>query len=109
MRPDSYRTRSPESYDMYNEEGGLQNNNHLTIKDHALGIIALVFAAIALGAVFMKALQDPQIVDAKIQAGAADAKAEAHNARVDARVAIDEVERMRTQLAAKGINVPKEH
>lgn len=99
MRPDSYRTKSPDAWEAYNEEGGNQNNNHFTFKDHALGLVALIFAALALGAVVMQGIKDPQITDAKIIAGAADAKATANQARTDARLALEQKNEDRIRMA----------
>ena len=48
MRPDSYRNRAPDSWDIYAEQGANTNVNKFTFKDHALGIIALFFSTAAL-------------------------------------------------------------
>lgn len=85
------------------------NVNTVSIPDRTLAIVAIIFASLALGAVVMQSINSPQILDAKIQAGIAKSEAEAAAARVNARVALDEVERMRTQLAAKGITIEKSH
>jgi hypothetical protein len=79
-----------------------------------MALLAVVIAAIALGyeisqsssRVETRELQ-AQVMDAKIQAGAARAETVANEARVNARIAVDEMERMRTALAAKGILIPK--
>lgn len=104
----SRRHDSPDS-SVHGNHAPVQRVDHHDHGNKTLAIIALVAACIALGAVAVYVILAAQLIDAKIQSGGADARAEAHVARVDARVAIDEVERIRTQLAAKGINLPKEH
>lgn len=74
-----------------------------------LAVIALVAACLALGAVSMYVILAAQIIDAKIEAGTASANSTANVARVDARYALAEVEHMRTELAANGIKVSKQH
>jgi hypothetical protein len=83
------------------------NNNRISIRidANALAIIALIVAVVAI----VMVLSQPQIVEAKIQAGAARAEATARAADTNARVAVDEIERMRTALAAKNIIIPKGH
>jgi hypothetical protein len=81
----------------------------VTISDRTLSVVAIIFACLALGAVVMHAILYPQIVDAKIAAGVARAEVIANQARVDARYATAEIESLRTQLAGKGITIPKEH
>lgn len=90
-----------------------------------LAIIALFVAVLALGMVIergnasaeLRASQD-QAINARIEAGVAEARAQiqaqvaqtktdSDAARINARVAVDEVERIRTGLASKGINIPK--
>lgn len=109
MRPDTYKQRAANSWDPYVEEGGNQNNNNFSFKDNALGIVALIFAALALGAVIMQAIKDPQILDAKIQAGIAGANATSHAADTNARVALDKVEDVRTSLKAANIKIADGH
>lgn len=65
--------------------------------------IALIMTGVTLGMFIMYVLLTPQILDAKIAAGAADAKAEANAAKVNARVALEKVESIKNQLATKGI------
>jgi hypothetical protein len=80
------------------------------VVDHgskSLAVVALVAACLALGAVSMYVILAAQIVDAKIQAGSAKAETLANESRVNARVSLDEVERIRLQLASKGIYIPK--
>lgn len=80
--------------------------DHHDSGSNALAIVALVAACIALGMVAMYVILQAQIIDAKIQAGAAQAEATAREARTNARVALDKVEDFRTKLAAKGIDIP---
>lgn len=81
----------------------------LSISDRTLSVVAIIFACLALGAIVMHAILYPQIIDAKIAAGGAVAAERARLAETHALVANDEVERMRTSLAAKGIIIPKGH
>lgn len=64
-----------------------------------LSVVALALAGIAIGVLIMM----PALIDAKVQAGIAKAEATSHAADTNARVAIDKVEEVRVQLAAKGI------
>jgi hypothetical protein len=89
------------------------NVNVLTISDRSLSIVAIIFSTAAITAllmfIVMSARQESQtarVVDAKIEAGVAQAEATAREARTHARVALDKVEDFRTKLAAKGIDVP---
>lgn len=74
-----------------------------------LGIVALVFACVALGAVLVAVLAMPQLTDAKIDARHAEIAANANAARQDARIALDKVEQTQVQLGAKGIVFPSTH
>jgi hypothetical protein len=87
----------------------VQRVDHHDHGNKALAIVALVAACVALGMVTMYVILAAQIIDAKIQAGTALAEVTAARARTDSRVALDEIERMRTSLAAKGIIVAKDH
>ena len=78
----------------------------LSISDRTLSVVAIIFACLALGAIVMHAILYPQIVDAKIAAGVAQAQATAEAGREHARVALDKVEDFRTKLAEKGIKIP---
>ena len=88
------------------------NVNRIEITERALSILALIVATLALGAY----LALPVMIDAKVQSGIAeakasmqqqvsDAKAAAGAAKVDARVALDQVEGVRDQLGQKGIRI----
>jgi hypothetical protein len=79
----------------------------INIADRALSVVAIIFSCLALGAIVMHAILYPQIIDAKIQAGIAKAEATSHAADTNARVALDEVERMREALGRQHINIPK--
>lgn len=72
-----------------------------------LAIVALVAACIALGAVSMYVILEAQLIDAKIQAGAAQAEATAKEARTTAKVTEDKLYELRDHLNAKGMNIPK--
>jgi hypothetical protein len=71
-----------------------------------LAIVAMVLSALCLGLFLMQTFLMPQIIDAKVAAGMAQAQATAVTANQHARVALDKVEDFRTKLAAKGIDVP---
>jgi hypothetical protein len=79
----------------------------LTISDRTLSVVAIIFACLALGAIVMHAILYPQIVDAKIQAGAAAADATAREARTTAKVTDDKLTELRDHLNSKGMNIPK--
>lgn len=79
-----------------------------------LAIIAFGLAALCLGLFLMQTFMMPQIIDAKVQAGIADAKATMQQQVADAtaiaqagkehaRIALDEVQRANAQLEAKGL------
>jgi hypothetical protein len=81
-----------------------------------IAIIALLVAGMGLGFEISRAMSTSELrelqnqsIDAKIAAGAAGAEATARAADTNARVAVDEIERMRTALAAKNIIIPKGH
>lgn len=88
---------------------------HASVQDRAglyIAIVALILATLAIGLVIAM----PHLIEAKVQAGIAEAKAAmqeqaaeanalAKVARSDAGVALDKVEDLRTQLAAKGIKI----
>lgn len=48
MRSDSYRSRSPDAWDNYAEEGSQQTNNLFSFKDNAVALIALFVAGMCL-------------------------------------------------------------
>lgn len=103
------------------------NKNYIRVDANALAIVALIFSVAALVVVFMQssshdrlAAKDQQIVDAKIAAGnakvsesvqqqIADAKAVAHAADTNSRVALDKVEQTQVQLGAAGLIKPSTH
>jgi predicted metalloprotease len=107
--------------DNSNNRGAIAKGGDATIHDRTglyLAIIAMVLSALCLGLFLMQTFLMPQIIDAKVQAGMAEVRAQiqeqvaqtktdADAARVNARVSVDEIERMRTGLAAKGIIIPK--
>lgn len=97
-----HRERSPSKVQR-DIHAPVQETNVNDSGSKTLAIIALVAACIALGAVCMYVILAGQIIESKIQAGAAKSEAVANQARVDARVSLDEVQRMRSRLEAKGI------
>lgn len=65
-----------------------------TINDRTslyLAIIAMVLAALCLGLFLMQTFLMPQIIDAKVAAGVAQAESQANEARVNARVVLKEL------------------
>jgi len=91
--------------------GGSQSN--ASIQDRAglyIAIVALILATLAIGLVITM----PQIIDAKVQAGIAqaradmaqqmaDAKSDMNSAQVNARLALDRVEKIGARLEEKGL------
>lgn len=70
-------------------------------------MIALtVVSSVSLTALLILGMYLPSYIDAKIQAGIADANATARLARAEASVARDKVEDLRVELGKKGIAVP---
>lgn len=70
-------------------------------------LIALtVVSSVSLTALLLMLVYGPSYIDAKVQAGTAQANATANLARTQAIVALDKIEDMRVKLAQKGINVP---
>lgn len=111
---------------MHDIRAPVQRVEHNDHGSKTLATIALVIASVLLGGFVIylvmsqqalareeslrqqnRALEQ-QAAQAEIRAGAAEAEAVSHRARVDSRVALDEVERMRTGLASRGINIPKQ-
>ena len=111
-------------------KGAIAHGGNAEIHDRVslyVAILALLAAGLGLGFEISRAMSDAKIqrmqdqnsatnqrlqdqaIDAKIQAGVARAEATAHAADVNARVAVDEIERMRTALAAQKIVIPKSH
>lgn len=97
-----HRERSP-SDEIHDIHAPVQKATFNDSGSKVTAYIALIMTGITLGMFMMYVLLTPQLTDAKIAAGAADAKAEAGVARVNARVALDKVESIKNQLAAKGI------
>lgn len=97
-----HREKSP-SEEISHNQAPVQKATFSDSGSKVTAYIALIMTGITLGMFMMYALLTPQILDAKIAAGAADARAEANAAKVNARVALDKVESMRVQLAAKNM------
>jgi hypothetical protein len=114
MIPDSYRTSSPDAFEVHGEGESPVAANRIDIKvdANALAIVALIFSVGALVAIYMSsqaqdrlAAKDQQVVDAKILAGVAKTEATANAAQVNARVALDKVQNVKVELAKRGINI----
>lgn len=65
----------------------------------------IVLTSVSLTALLLLLAYAPSYIDAKVQAGIADANATAKLARAEASVAKDKVEDLRVELARKGIHV----
>lgn len=123
MIPDSYRIRSPDSFDVHGEPKSniLANRVSIKVDANALAIVALIFSVGALVALYMQSsaqdrlyAKDQQVVDSKIAAGnaavlekvqesIATTQATAQAGKEHARIALDEVQRANAQLEAKGL------
>lgn len=77
----------------------------LQLSEKALPIIALILASVAIGVLILM----PAYIDARVKAESAEALVIAKVARTDARVALDDVQRVREAVNAKGFNAQKEH
>jgi len=113
MRSDSYRSSSPDAWEINTEPGGTTNSNNTTVKDHALGVIALILSVAAAVIVFMNDHdqqrideKNAQLIDAKVKAGVADALAQAHVAETKALVTERDLSILRDALKDKGIAIP---
>lgn len=106
MRPDAYYARSPDCVEVYGEQGANTNVNHFSIRDQAVAFVALVIASGCLGAFIVYSQQQSGLTDAKIKAAIAEPNAQANEAKVNARVALKEVDTLCASLrAAKVPNV----
>jgi hypothetical protein len=96
--------------------GASANRISIRVDASALSIIALMLSVAAIVIVIAQTFTQPQVVDAKIAAGSAQAQSAiasrvaqaestAHTAETHARVALDKVEDFRAKLAEKGIKV----
>lgn len=94
LRHDEHRTNSPSAHVVVHDKSGLY-----------VAVIAIVLSCLNLGALAML----PMLVDAKIQAGMAEAKQIANTGREHGRIALSEVERANAELAAKGLIRKAEH
>lgn len=83
--------------------------NKLNFTQSAMGIIALIVGSMSLGGLIVFAIFMPWLISAETRAASAEAVTTSKVARTDARVALDDVQRLREALAAKGFNVQKEH
>lgn len=78
-------------------------NLRIEISDRALSIVAIVLAALAIGIL----ITFIPLVDAKVQAGAAQAEATAREARSTAKVTDDKLDELRDHLNATGMKIPR--
>lgn len=92
-------------------------NISIKVDANAISIIALLVSIAAIVIVLVQSIKDPQIVDAKIAAAAAEirggvqqqvaeASAVANTGRTNSRMALDKIEDVRVKLASKGIDLP---
>lgn len=84
--------------------GGIKNTATATLNDRTplfVSIVALFVSGISVGLLIAICLLMPQLLDAKIQAGGADAKAVANLARSDSAVAKDTIDRWVMKQEAK--------
>lgn len=70
----------------------------------SIALVALILGSVALGAVFMYATLSQQVLNAKVDAASAEALVVAKEARTHARMALDDVQRLRESL-----KIQKEH
>lgn len=113
---------------MGENKGTIAQGGNATLNDRLgvyIAVVALLVAGMGLGYEMSQSssraetrqLQD-QVIDAKIAAGVANARASmqeqvataqaiAHAAETNARISLDEVERMREALGRQHINIPK--
>lgn len=85
--------------------GSSKSEAHATIHERTsllVSIVALFFSGIAVGLLIAICLLVPELLDAKIQAGSADARAVAGQARSDAAVAKDAIDRWIMKQELKG-------
>lgn len=94
QRHDEHRTNSPSAHVIVHDKSGLY-----------VSIAAIILACLNLGVLAML----PMLIDAKIQAGMAEAKQIANAGREHGRIALSEVERANAELAAKGLIRKAEH
>lgn len=100
------RRDCPDESIQASETGHVQSTKlSVKVDANALSIIALMLSVAAIVIVIAQAVMQPQVIDAKIEAGAAKAEATAHSAETHARVALDKVEDFRAKLAEKGIKI----
>jgi hypothetical protein len=110
------QTRTLDSHESRTASPSSNSSTHITISDRAISIVALTLAALAIGIIITM----PVIIEAKVQAGIADARADmqqqlakveatANAGREHGRIALSEVERANAELAAKGLIRKAEH
>lgn len=101
---------------MHDIRAPVQRIEHHDHSNKTMTIIALIFASALIGGFGVYVLMAEraetlrrELADANARAAVADANAVSARAKTDSRVALDEIERMRTNLAAKGIVIAKDH
>lgn len=125
-RPTLKRQHDSPDHSIYGNQAPVLKGGDATVNDRTglyLAIIALVFAGMGLGFEISRAMsgtevqrlqdqavaerqrQQDQLIDARIQAGAAAALAKANASEVNARVALDKVQNIKVELAKRGITI----
>ena len=102
--PESYHTQSPDER-VDAQQGGNVNRTGINISIDS-SIVALILAVTAIVIVASQAFYQPQLVEAKIQAGIAKAEQEAHAATTTALVTQRDQTQLREALQRKGFAVP---
>lgn len=114
-RPQLIRQHDSPDRSIKDNSGPVATGGNAEVHDRTglyLSIIALVFAGMGLGFEISRAMsaadlqhQQDQLIEARIQAGAAAAVATAHAADTNARVALDKVQNIKIELAKRGITI----
>lgn len=95
---------SPHAFKGYADQRGSRGSGAVIHVGAPGWLIALTSVSLTLLLIMLAFA--PSYIDNKVQAGIADANANAKLARAEASVARDKVEDLRTKLAEKGINIP---
>lgn len=70
-----------------------------------LGVLAVIFSAVALGGVLIIAILMPEMVRSRAESAAAKAEVSAGIAQTNSLVALDYINNARLELAKKGIEI----
>jgi hypothetical protein len=89
-------------------KGMLSPQQHMTLKVEG-GNLAIALSLLALGGVVVGAILLPGLIDSKATASSAFARQTAQEAERESRIAIEQVDYMRVELAKKGVIVPSKH